>query len=188
MRQVLRLDEVRKKIGRKNPDLITRDAGRKAYPILDEALREMPEGETLVLDADEIILIDGSFFDEAILNLFTHVLNNKFGQRYLLLINPTADSLDNIRGAIRNRNLKAAFPVMQDGTLQLVGVVEPNLDETVRLLARKGELTARELADTLKIGISNASNRLRRLCALHLAKRIADSDETGMFHRYYPVG
>jgi hypothetical protein len=182
------LDELRKDLGAKNADLITRDLGRKAFSKLEEKLEALPEPSTLVLDAKGIYLIDSSFFDEAILTLFIKLTEGEYGQRYLLLINSSDDSLFNIESAIKRRNLKGAFPMKKvDGTWHFFGALEPNLKEALDRLVKKGNLTARDLASYFDIGISNASNRLRRLYELHLARRTEENTEAGLSHRYFPI-
>lgn len=185
MNQTYDLSEFLKHVEIESSDLLTRDLGRKAFKIFEALLKQTADGETLILDSKDIKLIDSSFFDEAILNLFSQLLEEKFGNRFLTLVNVSQDSLVNIEGAMARRKFRSAFPARdRNGVWHFAGALEPNLQETVKTLFQKKELTARDLANRLDIEINNASNRLRRLFELHLAKRVQESSETGLFHRY----
>ncbi|CAG0984784.1 hypothetical protein ANRL3_02369 [Anaerolineae bacterium] len=184
MSRLYRLIDLARILDNKSPDLLTRDLGRKAFGCLERELKQTPEHETLILDGKDIILFDSSFFDEAILNLFVKLIAGEYGNRFLLLCNVTEDSVVNVEGAIKRRDLKNALPIKNRAQLRFVGNLEPNLEETARLLVQRKQLTARELADYLKIGINNASNRLRRLHELRLAKREELSSESGLYHQY----
>lgn len=185
MNQIYELSEFLKSVAIESSDLLTRDLGRRAFKNFESQLKQTTQGDTLILDAKKIKLIDSSFFDEAMLNLFSDLLEGKFGNRFFTLINVSQDSLVNIEGAVARRKFRAAFPVRDSIEVwHFVGALEPNLQETIKTLLQRKELTARELADGLEIEINNASNRLRRLFELRLAKRVQESSETGLFHRY----
>lgn len=185
MNQTYDLGEFLKQVKIESSDLLTRDFGRRAFKYFDSQLKQTAEGGTLVLDSQDIKLIDSSFFDEAILNLFSDLLEGKLGNRFLFLDNASEDTLVNIEGAVARRKFRSAFPVRdRAGIWHFAGALEPNLQETVTTLYQKKELTARDLANRLDIEINNASNRLRRLFELHLSKRVQESSETGLFHRY----
>ncbi len=184
MNRLFKLVELAHLLDNKSPDLLTRDLGRRAFRYFEREMKQTPEGETLILDGKDIVLFDSSFFDEAILNLFVKLVGGEYGNRFLLLCDITDDSVDNVDGAIKRRNLKNAIPIKNSDQWRFVGALEPNLEETARFLVRKKQLTARELADLLKIEINNASNRLRRLHELRLAKREELSSESGLYHRY----
>jgi len=184
MNRTFKLADLARSLDVQYPDLLTRDLGRRAFSCFERELRQTPECQTLILDGKDIILFDSSFFDEAILNLFVKIVAGEYGNRFLLLCNISNDSLVNVEGAIKRRNLKNAIPIKNHAKWHFVGTLEPNLEETARLIVRRGQLTARELADHLKIGINNASNRLRRLHELRLAKREELSSESGLYHQY----
>ena len=184
MSHLFKLVDLAHSLDNESPDLLTRDLGRRAFRYFEHELKQTPEGQTLILDGKDIILFDSSFFDEAILSLFVKLVGGEYGNRFLLLYDISDDSVVNIEGAIKRRNLKNAIPVKNRDQWRFVGTLEPNLEETARLLVRKKQLTARELADLLKIEINNASNRLRRLHELRLAKREELSSESGLYHQY----
>lgn len=185
MSKILYLDDLRRELKVTTPDLFTRDLGRKAFRLLEEAIRKVPVSEALVIDAKGILLIDGSFFDEAILTLFENLRNRKYGDRFIVLVNLSEDSRLNLEGAVARRKIKGAIPTIDSkGKWIFVGTLESNLAEAVKYLTAKGEVTARELADARRISINNASNRLRRLFEARLARRETSRSESGLYHRY----
>jgi hypothetical protein len=166
-------------------DLLTRDLGRKVFPTLEAELQQTSLGHTLILDSTEVLLMDSSFFDEAVLNLFAKLLKGDYGDRYLAVTAVSPDTLDNIEGSVARRKLQGAFPVMVAATnWRFVGNLEPNLRDTLEVHAKHKELTARDLADLLEISIYNASNRLRRLSEMRLLKRVEDIPSSRSSHRY----
>ncbi len=173
---------------RDSTDLLTRSYGRKAFKILERQLKDVRVGDILVLDAGKISLIDTSFADEALLGLFDKLQHGKYGDRYIALASPSADTSDNIEGALTRRRLKFPFPtITSDNNIELVGALEPNLRETFEVLVRARKLTARDLADKLRISIYNASNRLRRLHEIRLAIRSRDSADAVTVRSYLPL-
>ncbi len=170
-------------------DLLTRPRGKVAFRRIERELLQVPEGGTLILDGSGIPVMDASFVDEAILELFTAVLAGSYGNRFLVVTNISEHTLYNLAGAVKNRGLKSPLPVKDSKGWHFVG---PQLGErwTAALntaaehLVRSGELTARQLADDLDISINAASNRLRHLHQLRLAKRTEITDQTGFSHKY----
>jgi len=71
---------IRKKadeLKQKGPDLLTRPVGRLMYQSIRAMLEHIREGETLVLDFQNIKVIDSSFIDEMIVRL---VLDSRNGE------------------------------------------------------------------------------------------------------------
>jgi hypothetical protein len=176
-----------------NPlDLLTRERGRQAFRRFEQELKQVSDDETLVLDCSGIPLMDSSFLDESILNLFQRLIDGVYGNRFVAITHISQDALYNMAGATKNRGMKAAIPVKNSAGWTFIGPKigerwEANLDAAAQRLVRTGELTARDLADQLHISINSASNRLRRLHALRLAKRTPEKNESGLSHRYTPI-
>src|SRR5258708_9949004 len=166
------------------PDLLLRDYGRRAFPLLEEKLWEVPLGHALILSFEGVSVMDTSFADETVLALDRGRSDNKYGERLLILETPSSATLDNVEGTIARRKAKVALVVRARNTMRLVGHVEPNLQETWELIREKGALTARELADTLKLEINTASMRLRKLYDAHLLVRREEVTSSGRQHFY----
>lgn len=75
------------------PDLITRPVGRQMYAKMKEKLSIAGEGETVVLDFENIKVIDSSFIDEFLVRLIRDAENTDF---YIKLRNVSAVSEINI--------------------------------------------------------------------------------------------
>ncbi len=182
------LRELNRIYERDSADLLTRSFGRKAFTILERELKRTRVGDLLVLDASKISLIDASFADEALLELFVKLQHGRYGDRYMALASPSDDTLDNIEGALTRKGLKFPFPTIGlENEIKLIGALEPNLRETFELLMRTRKLTARDLADKLHISIYNASNRLRRLHDIRLAVVSRDAADVVAPKSYLPL-
>jgi DNA-binding transcriptional ArsR family regulator len=166
------------------PDLLLRDYGRRAFPILEEALLKVQSGQALSLDFDEVSVLDTSFADETVVELAVRLVDGQYGDRFLILLNPSAATVDNLEGTIARRKAKVALPIRDGDHMRVIGHVEPNLAEAWDLTLRKGELTARSLADRLSLQINTASMRLRKLYEARLLTRREETISTGRHHVY----
>lgn len=165
---------------------ITRPNGEKAYEILKEELRSVPDGEALVLSFPPNQLVDASFADETAVKLGQETLRGEYGDRALLLEGLTRDSLKNLRAAISLQKLKLPLlAVERSGAWQVAGHLEEHLLETLKLVAEHGRLTAAELMPILDLAVNTASTRLKRLHNLHLVRREHEISERGLQYIYY---
>lgn len=174
------------KLGLRKRFFLTRENGEHAYTVLETHLREMAEGQPLVLVFPPGQLIDSSFADEAILRLGEEINAGQLGERCILLENLARDSINNISAAISLRGLRLAFlAVERSGGWELVGRLEPSLQETLKLVDERGCLTASELAELKELAINSASNRLRRLYDQRLVQRRHEISEIGLQYIYH---
>lgn len=172
-------------LGVNPPDLLLRRYGEKAFPVLEQALLGVPEGRALTLSFAEVEVMATSFADETIVPLLQGLVEGRWGDRYLLLQDPTSDTLDSLEGTFaRRRELKLAAVVLRDERPSILGHVERNLEETWHLVAERGALTARALADRLGLEISTASMRLSKLHGARLLARQEDVSPAGRQHVY----
>lgn len=170
--------------GLPGPDLLLREFGQRAFPTLETELRRVPEGSALILNFDDVSVMDTSFGDETILELALGLIANNYGNRFLVLEEPSRATLDNLEGAIARRRVKVALLVKHGGLVQVVGQWEPNLAQAWELVQRAGSLTARALADRLELEINTASTRLNKLYKARLLARQEEVTSTGRQHIY----
>jgi len=166
------------------PDLLLRDYGRRAFPILEKALRKVSVNQSLSLNFEDVSVIDTSFADETVVELAVRLVEGQFGDRFLILLNPSAATVDNLEGTIARRKAKVALPTRVGEHMIVIGHVEPNLMEVWKLILSENELTARLLADRLNLQISTASMRLRKLYEARMLSRREEMTSTGRQHVY----
>jgi predicted transcriptional regulator len=171
-------------LGIPGPDLLLRSYGQRAFPTLEHALKEIPSGQTLVLDFVGVSVMDTSFADETVLELALGLSQGKYGDRWMVLEEPSPATIDNLEGTIARRKAKVALLIRKQGQVQLIGHVEPNLIEAWQLVCERTELTARELADQLGLEINTASMRLRKLYDARLLARCEEITFEGRQHIY----
>jgi hypothetical protein len=165
---------------------VTRERGAVAYVMLAARLREVPEGQALVLVFPPAQLVDASFADESLIRLGEELVAGEFGDRAALLEGLTDDSAHNIEAVIRLRRAKLVFLLVDpDGAWRTVGPLEPSLREALEFVARRGTLTAPELAGELGLALNTANNRLKRLHALRLLWREHEVSEKGLRYIYH---
>ena len=144
----------------------------------------VPPGMALVLDSADVRVMDSSFADEALIELALGLVDGRYGDRFLVLANPTEATCENIEGTIARRKAKLALLIQSGDRAVILGHIEANLGETWRLVQTSGELTARDLADRLHLEINTASTRLLKLYQARLLARTDVMTSTGRQHIY----
>jgi len=166
------------------PDLLLRNYGERAFPFLEQTLKDVPSGDVLVLSFAGVSVMDTSFADETVLEVALGLIQDRYGDRWLVLEQPSPATIDNLEGAIARRKAKVALLICEGDVMRLLGHVERNLVEAWQFACEKAELTARELADHLGLEINTASMRLRKLYDARLLKRREEITTDGRQHIY----
>ena len=179
-----RLADLFPHLGLDGPDLLLRQFGQQAFPILEEWLHSIAPGTALVLDSADVRVMDSSFADEAIIELALGLVGGRFDDRFLILADPTEATCDNIEGTIARRKAKLALLVRSRDRTSILGHLEANLTEAWRLTYGAGEITARDLANKLGLEINTASTRLLKLHQARLLARTEVMTSTGRQHIY----
>lgn len=178
--------ELGSRIGIQGGNFLTRDMGERAYELMRERLRATPEGQPLALVFPPAQLVDSSFADESAVRLGEEILKGEHGERCILLEGLTADSVKNFRAVLSLRGIKLPLLAVEAaGGWQVLGNLEENLVETLKLVHRHGRLTASELVSQLGLAVNTASTRLKRLHNLHLVRRESEVSERGLQYLYY---
>ena len=180
------LSQLGSALGLPNRFFVTREKGEQAYTLIKQALQTTPDGNPLLLEFPIQQLMDASFADESIVRLGEGLADGQFGQRTLLLMGLTDDTVHNLNAVIHLRRLKLAFlSVEPGGKWSIVGQLEPSLHETLEIMAARRKLTAPELSDLFGLAINTASNRLKRLNDARLIRREHEVSERGLQYLYY---
>ncbi len=166
------------------PDLLLRNYGRQAFPVIEGALLRVPVGDSLHIDFAGISVMDTSFADETILQLALGLTASHYGDRFLVLNEPSQATIDNLEGTIARRKAKIALLVRHDKKLSYIGHLEANLASVWQIVHQTGQLTARQLADQLGLEINTASMRLRKLYDGRLLRRHEEVSAEGRQHVY----
>jgi hypothetical protein len=164
-------------LGLPGPDLLLRVHGEQALPILEAHLKAVPAGRALTLGFQGVQMVAPSFADATIVELVRGLRAGRYGDRYLVLAEPTDDTLDSLAGTFErrmHRALKPAVVLRRGGRVELFGPVEQNLRQVWQMVLERGSLTTRELADELGLETNTASMRLLKLHGLGLLARRED--------------
>ena len=173
-------------IGIKGRNYLTRDKGEEAYSLLREKMLMTPEGEALVLVFPSEQLVDSSFADESIIRLGEQVLSGMYGERTVVLEGLTEDSMKNFRAVLKLRGIKLPLLTVESSReWQVLGSLEENLYEALRVVHKRSLLTASELSSILGLAVNAASTKLKRLHNLHLLRRESEVSERGLQYIYH---
>jgi len=169
------------------PDLLLRAYGERALPVLEEKLLSVPVGRALVLSFAGVRIMSPSFADATIVALLRGLREGRYGERFLILADPDEETLVSLEGTFerrQHRRLKLAVVLRCRGQDRLFGPVEDNLREAWQMVAERGTLTTRELAETLGLELNTASMRLIKLHGLGLLARREVVGIPGRQHLY----
>lgn len=171
-------------LGVPGQDLLLRDYGQRALPVLEHELLRVPLGRALTLDFGGISVMDTSFGDETVVELASRLIQGRYGDRFLMVERPSPATRDNLEGTIARRKAKLALLIREDGLVLVLGHLEPNLAEAWEQVRTKQTLTARSLADQLRLEINTASTRLLKLHGARLLARREEISSAGRQHVY----
>ncbi len=188
----------RQSLGEFGRQLAMRPQGRRVQEALDAQLRRLPPGGVLVVDFDGVEMMDYSFADEALGTILSRMAAKEYPDRHVVLSMREDELgealLENIEAALNRREV-AALVLPRDAktpdkvtfrkvspdaserkslSWRIVGTLPAHLVDTLRAVMDKGEITVRELADTLKLDSATAcNNRIAKLYQMHLVRREA---------------
>ena len=161
--------------------------GRQALVVKDALLRhleEAPANSVTPLDLCRVEFLDFSAADEIIAKVLLRLRSGELGSRYVVLQGVGEAPRESINAALLARDLVCPIrpcdcenakheETAQDDKLVLGSLPQPLL-ETYCLALERGQITARDVADTFGLKISACSNRLTKLQELRLFHRTGE--------------
>ena len=151
-------------------DLVTRPSGQVIRERIEKGILKEDGGMVIALDFSKIGIIDYSCADEIVAKLISRLLGNEYGDKYLLLTGLNENQQENIEVALERKEL-AVIAEKREGKKFLLGSLNNYLKETLELIVKNGRITARELADMVKIEANTSGTRLLNLHKKRLVMR-----------------
>jgi len=172
------------------PILAGRLAGKRAFLAAMEKLPDFAEPTLVVMDFGGVDLATSSFLSEAVLPLRDH-LRLRRHPGYVVVANLKDEVREEIEEMLRRSgDALLTCTTGVDGcieNIQLCGKLEDKLQETLTLVARKGETTAAQLHEEFRtfdsVGATAWNNRLAALASKSLVVEIL----RGRTKKYRPV-
>ncbi len=159
-------------------NLVTRPTGQAVRERIERDLEQEPEGSVVGLDFAKVGVIDYSCADEIAAKLVSRLLSGEYGDRYLLFLGLNENQKENIEVALERKGLAAAAE-MKGGGRVLLGDLHNYLKDTLEHVAKKGRVTAKELADAKKLEANTSGTRLLNLYKKRLVKRNEEVRQDG---------
>ena len=154
-------------------DLVTRPSGQVIRKRIEKEILKEDEGRLIALDFSKISIIDYSCADEIVAKLISRLLSNEYGDKYLLLTGLNENQQENIEVALERKEL-AVIAEKREGKKFLLGSLNNYLRETLAIIVKNGKITARNLADMVKIEANTSGTRLLNL---HKKRLVIRKDE-----------
>jgi len=172
-------------LGEHGEHLWTRELAQKIRAPLQEMLKELNAGDTMVIDAKSVEVFDYSFANE----LFAKTLLSlpvEYPGRFLIVEHLTAYTRENLTKTLESLGL--AIIERRGKKLHLLGKVHPADQETFNAIARSKEpVTAAFLANELDINLTAMNERLSKLVKLGLVRRERGISPAGREQYLYVV-
>ena len=156
----------------------TRLEGRYAREKLLAALASIPEPGRLIVSLDGVEVLSGSFADEAIALSCARLTTGEYGNRYLIVRSPSMEIAEDLSHKLERRRL--AMLCLLDDRWEVLGQLAAPMRETLALVIKHKETTAKELAKILGIRHNACLHRVGRLADLRLIRR----EEVGLSGPY----
>jgi hypothetical protein len=150
--------------------LVTRETGAAVRAAIAERLQSLDRGGVLTLDFSGVGIIDFSCADECLAKLVLRLSAGEYGEKYLCLTGLGESQRENIQVALERKKLPALL-LGAGSAWECLGTLTPHLRETLRLVAERSGMSARELADLLGLELTAASTRLINLHRHRLVRR-----------------
>ena len=154
-------------------NLVTRETGRLIRESIEARLEREPTGTVVGLDFSYVGIVDFSCADEIVSKLIARLQGHEYGNKYIVLQGLTPTQEENIAVALERKKL-AVLASRPDGSWQLLGTLNPYLNEALEFVMTRKEVTARDLADDSGVEISLASTKLLNLFKARLVQRAGE--------------
>jgi len=194
---VLRLADVAHEITSFPSLLATRLAGKRFWDQLKTRLREPNTDEVIILSFAGVEVMDASFADEVFGTLAARRARKDVSFGPVILVDANETCIENLKMALetradrespeRERLRNCVLPVLKGDEMTLIGKFEDHVLQSFDLLSKHKTLTARDLADVLKLNLNAASTRLKTLADLGLALRTEIRDAQGKQFIYHTL-
>lgn len=152
-------------------DLVTRQSGQIIRERIERDITQEEDGVIVTLDFSKIGIVDYSCADEIVAKLISRLLGGEYGEKYIVLAGLNENQKENIEVALERKDL-AVMGGMRDGKHILLGSLNTYLKETLTLILKKGKISAKDLAESLKLEPNTSGTRLLNLHKKRLVKRI----------------
>jgi hypothetical protein len=163
-------DLFREATGGATAHLVTRETGAAVRAAIVERLQGLERGGVLTLDFSGVGIIDFSCADECLAKLVLRLNAGEYGEKYLCLSGLGESQRENIQVALERKKLPALL-LGSGSAWECLGTLTPHLRETLRIVAERSGMSARELADLLGLELTAASTRLINLHRHRLVRR-----------------
>ncbi len=151
--------------------LFDREIGQKIRERIEQQISEFTKSTVHFLDFGAISSIDFSCADELVGKLISRLISDEYGSNFLVLENLTKNQQENIQVVLDRRKVACLEKSSKDHW-QYHGHRKNSLLETLNIIMKHGEMTARELSKQLNLELTNSSTRLSQLYKAHLVNRV----------------
>jgi hypothetical protein len=158
-------------------NIVTRPMGQGIRAFIERAIEKEREGSVISLDFSDIGVIDYSCADEIVAKLISRLWSGEYGDKYILLTGLNDNQRENIEVALEKKDL-AVIAETGEG-IMVLGSLNNYLRETLSMVLQRGELTARQLSETMSLEMNTSGTRLLNLHKKRLVRRTDDTRNGG---------
>ncbi|MBI3398471.1 MAG: DUF4325 domain-containing protein [Deltaproteobacteria bacterium] len=185
---------LKEELGNGSSDLVTRPSGNKIRERIERDIVNEPEGTVVALDFSKIGIIDYSCADEIVAKLISRLLSGEYGERYIVLSGLNENQKENIEVALERKELAVIGmmrrqpplnpPLLRGTKGVVIGSLNKYLSDTLELIRKKGNITAKELSEEMNLEPNASGMRLLNLYKKRLVKRSEAIQDGGKVWSY----
>ncbi len=150
--------------------LVTRQSGQVMRARIEKEIAGEDESAVIALDFSEIGIVDYSCADEIVAKILSRLISGEYGNRYILLTGLNENQRENIEVALERKEL-AVVAEMRNGERAIIGTLNNYLENTLQLIEKKDNITAKYVSETLNLEANTSGTRLLNLFKKRLVKR-----------------
>ncbi len=163
-------DFLKKELKNGSSDLVTRQSGQLILSLIEKQIEIEDEGSVIALDFSNIGIIDYSCADEIIAKIISRLNSGEYGNKYVMLKGINDNHKENIEVALERKEL-ALIAEMENGKRVLLGTLNNYLENTLQLIEKKENITAKDVSEALNLEANTSGTRLLNLYKKKLVKR-----------------
>lgn len=161
------------------PRVGTRIEGAFIQPLVVQQLRATSE-PLVVMDVLGLEMVTSSFADEVIAKTLQNVCNGEFGDRYLAVVTPSKEAIEDLSRGLNERKLSVlVFEGSLEGPWWVQGIDKAYFRETLEVVMKNGRLETGAVTRLLGLNPQACSNRLAELARRRLIRRVRDYGAKG---------
>lgn len=166
----------------------TIDEGKEHFLDIERYVQATKATDTILFDIDRLKLFGYSYAKQTIRRALQSAVQGDYDSRFFLVHAPNKKFCAELERALMEESLMMIASSRSGSDFYddyfLLGTVNPQVEDTLRIVLDTGEVKTNEIAKKLNVSLQVASNRLKDLSNRRLVMRDKPTDRYGNIYLY----